>query len=68
MGFNKRHINKKLLSDYKKRNINDLISFIRNPDALIIEDNFSNKVCNIVLKTKNEFLVKKLKDIGFYES
>lgn len=68
MGFNKRYISRENLSYYKVKTVKELISFIKNPDCLIIEDSYSEKICNIVNNTKQEFLYSKLKEIGFYES
>lgn len=68
MGFNKRYINKNNLSNYKTKKIEDLILFIKKPDCLIIEDSYSENICNIVTSTKKELLLSKLKEIGFYES
>jgi len=66
MGFNKRYINKETLMEYKKQGLQSLINFIKKPDSLIIEDEFSQKVCNIVLKTDEKLLFVELSKIGFY--
>lgn len=66
MGFNKRYINKESLMMYKKQGLQSLINFIKKPDSLIIEDNFSRKVCNVILKTDEKYLFVELCKIGFY--
>ena len=69
MGFNKRYITKKNLDIVKKDGLDYLIRYITNPDCLIIEDEYSSKVCEIVGKTKSKTdIKKKLIEIGFYES
>ena len=49
MSFNKRYINKKNILVRYEQGLNDLISYIQNPDCLIIEDNFSEEVVDIIL-------------------
>lgn len=50
MGFNKRYLSKeKILTVYQSQGLKKLISFIENTDCLIIEDDFSEDVSNIVL-------------------
>jgi len=66
MGFNKRYINKDLLIEYKKQGLQNLIKLVKNPDSLIIEDKFSRKVCNVILKTDEKHLLIELSKIGFY--
>lgn len=66
MGFNKRYINKDLLMEYKKQGLQSLINFIKKPDSLIIEDKFSQKVCDVILKTDEKNLIVELSKIGFY--
>lgn len=66
MGFNKRYINKESLMEYKKQGLQSLINFIKKPDSLIIEDEFSQKVCNIVLEADEKHLFSELSKIGFY--
>ena len=59
MGFNKRYINKESLMEYKKQGLQSLINFIKKPDSLIIEDEFSQKVCNVILKSIVKIFYKK---------
>lgn len=68
MGFNKRYISKQNLQQFKKRNITELISFIKNPDCIIIEDKYSRDICEMVDNFNKQKLLIKLKEIGFYES
>jgi len=49
MSFNKRYINKRNILVRYEQGLNDLISYIQNPDCLIIEDNFSEEVVDIIL-------------------
>jgi hypothetical protein len=54
MGFNKRYVNKKIIKTVLSEDgIDTLINFIKKPDALIIEDDYSQKVCNIILNSEN---------------
>ena len=69
MGFTKRYINRENLLQFKRRKISELVSFINNSDCLIIEDSWSEKICDLVGSTTNkDILFNKLKEIGFYES
>lgn len=52
MGFNKRYINRKNLQEQRKGGIKNLINFVTKPDALVIEDKFSQNVCNIIFNSK----------------
>jgi hypothetical protein len=63
MGFTKRYISKKSLETAKKRGLNYFINYITKPDSLIIEDSFSNKICDIVLSKTD--VKQKLEKIGF---
>jgi hypothetical protein len=63
MGFNKRYINKSNLQQIKKQGLQYLISYITKPDALIIEDEFSEKVCSIVSSGRDIRI--NLEKIGF---
>lgn len=69
MSFNKRFICRKNLESMAEQGLDSLISYITKPDALIIEsDGISEKVCEIVGKSKTKQEIKeKLKSIGFYE-
>lgn len=64
MGFTKRYISKKSLESAKKRGLNYFINYITKPDSLIIEDTFSNEICDIVLSKKD--IKQKLEERGFF--
>jgi hypothetical protein len=67
MGFTKRHIDKdKIMSILKESGLQTLISVIRKPDALYIEDDFSEKVCDIIRNTEDSLILTKLFEIGDY--
>jgi hypothetical protein len=69
MGFNKRYITKVGLLIASEGGLENLINYVRKPDALIIEiDTTSQKVCDIICKNSDSTEIKKrLKEIGFYE-
>ena len=55
MGFNKRYVNKEVIKTVLREDgIEGLIMFIKKPDALIIEDVYSEKVCDIIINSVNE--------------
>lgn len=69
MGFNKRFISKDSLKSIKSESLDYLIRHIKGPDCLFIEDDFSQKICDLVFKVKDKnSLKKKLVEIGYYES
>lgn len=49
MSFNKRYINKKNILVRYEQGLADLVSYIQNPDCLIIEDNLAQEVVDIIL-------------------
>jgi hypothetical protein len=66
MGFNKRYINEeKIKTIIKNEGLSYLIDFIKKPDALIIEDDFSKKVCNII-KEDEKIAFVRLLEMGVY--
>lgn len=66
MGFNKRYINEeKIKIIIKNEGLLYLIDFIKKPDALIIEDDFSKKVCNII-KEDEKIAFVRLLEMGVY--
>jgi hypothetical protein len=66
MGFNKRYVNEeKIKTIIKNEGLLYLIDFIKKPDALIIEDDFSKKVCNIIKEDEKMAFVKLL-GMGVY--
>lgn len=55
MGFNKRYVNSEIIKRVlREGGIESLITFIKKPDALIIEDGYSEKVCDIILNSTSE--------------
>lgn len=61
MGFNKRYVNEEIIRTILRDDgLESLIEFIIKPDALIIEDEFSTKVCQIIKETKNIYILEKL--------
>ena len=51
MGFNKRYINKESLSSFRNKKSDDLVFYLTNPDCIIIEDEYSENIFNIVKNT-----------------
>jgi hypothetical protein len=49
MSFNKRYINKENILVRYEQGLADLVNYIQNPDCLIIEDNLSQEVVDIIL-------------------
>jgi len=67
MGFTKRHIDKdKIMNILKESGLQTLIAVVRKPDALYIEDDFSEKVCDIIRNTEDSLILTKLFEIGVY--
>ena len=67
MGFNKRYINEeKIKSVIKNEGLLYLIDFIKKPDSLIIEDEFSEKVCNAIRESEDKFVVMKLLETDLF--
>lgn len=60
MGLNKRYINqenlKRMIQNGDK--ITQIIEYVKKPDILIIEDDFSKKLCNAVLNNEIGDLIK----------
>ena len=66
MGFNKRYINeKKIKQILKEEGLQYLIEFIKKPDALIIEDDFSSQVCDVIRENEAKTFMK-LVEMGVY--
>lgn len=64
MGFNKRYLNERILRTVlSEGGFQNLIDFVRKPDALIIEDDFSRKVSEIILETEDKSILEKLLQI-----
>ena len=69
MGFNKRFLNKNnLIAHYKNGGIDDVLSYVTNPEVLYIEDKFSS-ICVEIISNKNFSLnEKKLQLESFFQS
>lgn len=64
MGFNKRYVNEEIIRTVLRDDgLESLIQFIGTPDVLIIEDEFSNKVCQIITETEKIYILEKLLEI-----
>jgi len=58
MGFNKRFINQDVLKTLiQEGDIEKIIEYIKKPDALVIIDDFSKKVCDAVLNNQMDVLI-----------
>lgn len=69
MSFNKRYISKSNLESLRTQKLDFLVKFILRPDCLIIQDSFSQNICDIVKSTSDiSLLNQKLIEVGFYES
>ena len=68
MGFTKRHINKdKIMTILNESGLQTLIAVVRKPDALYLEDEFSEKVCDIIKNTEDSLILVKLIEMGVYD-
>jgi len=68
MGFNKRHVNEeKIRQVLKEEGLQYLIDFIKTPDALFIEDEFSEKVVDIIREDEKKAFMGLAK-LGVYGS
>ena len=64
MGFNKHYLSKeKILTVYQSQGLKKLISFIENTDCLIIEDEFSEDVSDIVLNYEYLIIEEKISEL-----
>ena len=64
MGLNKRYVNEEIIRTVLRDDgLESLIQFIGNPDVLIIEDEFSTKVCQIIKETEKIYILEKLLEI-----
>lgn len=65
MGFNKRFIDLKSLEKASNMGLDYLIKYVKNPDALIIKDNASQKICDVITNIKDKSEIKeKLNILG----
>lgn len=67
MGFNKRYISEEILKKkLKEDGFQSLLVFVRNPDALIIEDELSQQVCDVIKENEDRFILEKLLKLNIY--
>jgi len=60
MGFSKRYISKEGIAIKYREGFNSLARYISSPDCLIIEDDFSEKVVDIVMNDDAEQAAEKI--------
>lgn len=61
MGFNKRFVNEEIIRTILREDgFQSLIDFIKKPDALITEDDFSTKVCEIIREKEEMYILEEL--------
>jgi hypothetical protein len=61
MGFNKRYLNEKSIRDvYGDGEYIKLLSYVRSPDALMIEDEFTQKIVDLIIEADSEMKIKIL--------
>lgn len=63
MGFNKRYINKEGIIMKYKEGLESLVRYISMPDCLVIEDEFSEYVIDIVLNDDGLIANKKIEKL-----
>jgi hypothetical protein len=67
MSFNSRYISETRIGEIvKEEDLEYLIQFIKKPDSLIIEDEFSEKICDIILNNDEKFVLTELLKMGLY--
>ena len=60
MGFNKRYINKEGIIIKYKEGLESLVRYISMPDCLVIEDEFSEQVVDIVMNDDGQIANEKI--------
>lgn len=60
MGFNKRYINREGIKTKYREGLESLVRYISSPDCLIIEDEFSEKIVDIVLNDDSHIALEKI--------
>jgi len=61
MSFNKRYVNEEVLRTVLREDgFQALIDYVKKPDALIMEDDFSSKVCSIILENEEMYILEEL--------
>ena len=67
MGFNKRFVNEEVIRKIlREEGFQYLINFIKKPDALIIEDELSEKVCKIIQESEDPKILEQLLKLDLY--
>ena len=59
MGFNKRFVNIKNLNIVKENGLEYLVRYVTSPDCLVIEDDQSSKIINIISENKDLLKIKE---------
>ena len=61
MGFNKRYLKEENIRNvYNDGGYDRLVDYIRKPDALIISDEFTQKIVNLIIEGDSELRIKTL--------
>ena len=60
MGFNKRYINKEGIIMKYKEGLESLVRYISMPDCLVIEDEFSEQIVDIVMNDDGQIANEKI--------
>ena len=67
MGFNKRFVNEEVIRKILREDgLQFLIAFIRKADALIMEDELSEKVCKIIQESEDPKILEQLLKLDLY--
>jgi len=67
MGFNSRYVNEtKIREIVKEDGLEYLIEFIKKPNSLIIEDEFSENICDFIRNNDEKKVLMKLLETGLY--
>jgi hypothetical protein len=69
MGYNIRYISKERIKNIlKEEGIESLIDMVKKPNTLITEDEFSEKICDIIKEDDKKLLIELLTEDGIYGS
>ena len=61
MGFNKRYLKEDNIRNvYKDGGYDRLVDYIRKPDALMVSDEFSQKIVDLIIEGDSELRIKTL--------
>jgi hypothetical protein len=61
MGFNKRYVNEENIRKvYEEGGYDSLVDYIRKPDALMVSDEFSGKIVDLMIEGDSELRIKTL--------